>query len=336
MNLDVDIELLRPAAELKTIDRREVLNWEKELIGVYISEHPLNQYLNLMSEMATTPSIELDINLNGRSVVLLGLITYLRSLVTKKGAAMAFGNLEDLHGTIELIFFPQTWAKFREDVEIDQVYLVRGKVRIENEDRAKVVVDSIESSLSLSHPTDIDLNPSPESTGGKGRSDVVIDVNDDSNDSDETAPPAFEVGEADNQMSQPLLHPLPPPMPDLDDTPLIWMNEEQLGQDVKNAQSEEPILTKEALTADSLSRDIGSEEPKRAVVVDIEPVRDWQEACRLLVSMANKYNGRDSLRIRLVGHDIAMDFPNQNTLYCPNLVDEMRKLSAVIGVVANK
>jgi DNA polymerase-3 subunit alpha len=336
MNLDVDIELLRPAAELKTIDRREVLNWEKELIGVYISEHPLNHYLNLMSEMATTPSIELDISLNGRSVVLLGLITYLRSHVTKKGAAMAFGNLEDLHGTVELIFFPQTWAKFKEDVELDQVYLVRGKVRIENEVRAKVVVDSIESSLSLSQQTDIDLNRSPESTSVKGRNDVVIEVNNDSNVFYETAPPAVEVGEADNQIPHLPPQPRPPPMPDLDDAPDLWMNVEQLGQDVKNAQSEEHGLTKEVLTADLLSPDIGSEEPMRAVVVDIEPVSDWQEACRLLVSMANKYNGRDSLRIRLVGHDIAMDFPNQNTLYCPNLVDEMRKLSAVIGVVANK
>jgi DNA polymerase-3 subunit alpha len=332
MNLNVDIELLRPAAELKAIDRREVLNWEKELIGVYISEHPLNHYLNLMSEMDTTPSIELDMSLNGRSVVLLGLITYLRTHVTKKGAAMAFGTLEDLHGTIELLFFPQTWAKFREDVEIDQVFLVRGKVRIENEDRAKVVVNSIESSLSLSQPTEINLNRSPEPTGGKGRNDVGIGVNDDSHYSDENAAPAFEMGEADSQMS----HPPPPPMPDLDDAAHIWMNDELLGQDVINAQSEEPVLTREGLTADLQSWDKGYAEPKRAVIVDIEPVSDWQEACRLLVSMANKYNGRDSLRIRLVGHDIAMDFPNQNTLYCPNLVDEMRKLSAVIGVVANK
>lgn len=332
MNLDVDIELLRPAAELKKIDSREVLNWEKELIGVYISEHPLNHYLNLMSEMDTTPSIELDINLNGRSVVLLGLITYLRTHVTKKGDPMAFGNLEDLHGTIELIFFPKTWAKFREDVEIDQVYLVRGKVRIENEDRAKVVVDSIESSLSLSHTTDIDLNHLPEPDSGRGRNDSGIDANNDSHFFDETAHPAVGSGEADNQKS----HPLPPPMPDLDDAVHFWMNDEQFGQDVINAQSEEPVLAKEGLTADLQSRDSGYEGPKRAVVVDIEPVSDWQEACRLLVSMANKYDGRDSLRIRLVGYGIAMDFPNQNTLYCPNLVDEMRKLSAVIGVVANK
>ena len=327
INLDINVELLKSPSELKSIDNRDVLNWEKELIGVYISEHPLTRYLDLMSEMATTPILELDINMNGRSVALLGLITYLRTHVTKKGAAMAFGTLEDLHSSIELLFFPQAWAKFKDEIEIDQVYLVRGKVRIENEDRAKVVVDSIESNLSRSHPSEVDLSGSPESPFTDGKNAEESDSHDELFFSDEGQRPVIDREGPNN---------LPPPPLVFDEAAPSFIEDNKIEKNIVIDPSEKSAVKIETASIDLESEIIHHDEPKRIVVVDIAPVSDWREACRLLVRMANEYSGRDSLRIRLTGHDIAMDFPNQNTLYCPNLVDEMHKLPAVTGIEALK
>jgi DNA polymerase-3 subunit alpha len=125
--MDVHIELLRSERDVEQVDHREVLNWEKELIGVYLSEHPLSRYVDLLQSITSVTTAELDESTNGRIVAVLGLLSYLRTHTTRKGDPMAFGGLEDLQGTVELIFFPRTWKECRADIELDQVYLVRGK-----------------------------------------------------------------------------------------------------------------------------------------------------------------------------------------------------------------
>ncbi len=155
--LELKVELLKSEANLPKADQREVLEWEKELFGVYITEHPVSYHYNLLRDVVTATTSDLDDNVNGRSVTIVGLLTHLRTYVTKKGSPMAFGKLEDLHGNVELLLFPKTWEEFRSIIEPDKVYLVRGKVRVENDNKPKIVVESITDNLSLAVP--LDENP---------------------------------------------------------------------------------------------------------------------------------------------------------------------------------
>jgi hypothetical protein len=68
------------------------------------------------------------------------------------------------------------------------------------------------------------------------------------------------------------------------------------------------------------------------VVVKVRPVGDWQKTCRKLLSVAGQFEGRDSLRLMLVGHPLVMEFPNQNTHYCPELVVSMEQMPVTVHV----
>jgi DNA polymerase-3 subunit alpha len=332
-NHDIDVELLRPSSELKSIDNREVLNWEKELVGVYISEHPLNRYLELVSDKATIVSAELDVSMNGRAVKLLGLITRLRTYVTKKGESMAFGNLEDLHGTVELIFFPHAWSKCRGQVEVDHVYLVSGKVRLENGERAKLVVEKVEDSLTISNSNKVPPSPKdlPESAGPKssvpGKKEPEPDV---------TLSPD-EIEQSPSLKSRSPVSPMIPPA-NFEESAEFWLEDPQ-NTEMENTVLAKPLANKRISGVTSTrSPDVDSITDKkvaiRTILVEIEPLAEWQEACRLLVRSAGNYQGPDRLRIAVTGQKLLMDFPNQNTLCCEDLVQELSYLPGVKSVKA--
>ena len=138
----IKTDLLRSAREIEAIDHRQLLDWEKELIGVYLSEHPLQQSLAELKAVISATTSDLDETKNGKEVVMAGLIAHLRPHTTKKGDAMAFGSLEDLEGKVDLLFFPKTWQAVRGRVKVDQIVIVRGKVQAEN-DSLTVIVDEV-------------------------------------------------------------------------------------------------------------------------------------------------------------------------------------------------
>ena len=118
--------------------QRQKLAWERELIGIYISEHPLDIYKNILNDKTTSLSdlvnLQNDLQLN-----IGGLITSIREISTKNGQKMAFAKLEDFFGEIELIIFPQVFAKYKKILSRDRIYIIKGKIA----DKSK---DSISSS----------------------------------------------------------------------------------------------------------------------------------------------------------------------------------------------
>ena len=94
------------------LDRREQLEWEKELIGLYVSDHPITPYLPYIRLNASHSSIELAEVAHQTKVTVAGLVTRMRTLTTKNGNPMAFATVEDLQGPIELVIFPKVWDKF--------------------------------------------------------------------------------------------------------------------------------------------------------------------------------------------------------------------------------
>jgi DNA polymerase-3 subunit alpha len=191
------------------IGRREILDWERELIGLYISDHPLSPVINELTEAVTHFSGQLPEATHQERVRVAGMIVRIRPHQTKNGKSMAFVAIEDVQGTIELVIFPKTWDRVGEIVEYDKIVLVEGKVDMQGGE-PKVLVDNISTDFTVVRPTD--LPPSPRSGP---RSEVVL--------ADDVSPAeveeiAVELVEADDLKnttggdSQPEVEPPPPQM----------------------------------------------------------------------------------------------------------------------------
>jgi DNA polymerase-3 subunit alpha len=151
--IKVAVDLLHDPKEIKSIKHKELLEWEKEALGVHVSEHPLERPLATLQSRTSTTIGEIDANWNGKQVRLAGMISTLRTLTTKKGDPMAFATLEDLEGKIDLVLFPRTWLACRDNVAVDQVMLVTGKVQVKGED-INLIVDRVETNLEIAQDGD--------------------------------------------------------------------------------------------------------------------------------------------------------------------------------------
>ncbi len=124
---------------------REQLLWERELLGLYLSQNPLDQYENFLSEQTVSLST-LSNAIEGKSVTIGGAITDVRIITTKNGQKMAFAKLEDKSGETEAILFPSSYQQTLGLWERDKVVLIRGKVSTRDRDGnsggdLKVIVD---------------------------------------------------------------------------------------------------------------------------------------------------------------------------------------------------
>lgn len=117
------------------------LSLEKDVLGFYISDHPLSEASDKLKntisfrtnykEELTEPQIA---NLDNRFVTMAGIITSKSEIMTKKRSLMAFANIEDLYGSIEMVIFPETYKKYRNLIEDDKVVLVKGKLQVDDDD----------------------------------------------------------------------------------------------------------------------------------------------------------------------------------------------------------
>jgi DNA polymerase-3 subunit alpha len=123
--IEEGINLLKATSE---ISKHEILNWERELIGLYISDHPLNPVMDILTDSISHYSGQLVEADPKERVQVAGMITRIRHHQTKAGQAMGFVTLEDLQGEIELVVFPRTWRKTSKMIVVDNIVLVEGRV----------------------------------------------------------------------------------------------------------------------------------------------------------------------------------------------------------------
>ena len=135
------------------ISRREILNWERELIGLYVSDHPLSPVMEDLQDVVTHFSGQLAEVGDKDQVRVLGIITRVRHHRSKAGKAMAFVTMEDLQGTVDLVIFPRTWDKYADLVEMDAIVLVEGRVDNQRAE-PKILVDHISTEFSRVMPAD--------------------------------------------------------------------------------------------------------------------------------------------------------------------------------------
>ena len=145
--------------DVNNVDKREQLNWERELIGLYISDHPLTPYQPTLTQIVTHFSGQLNEAQHEEKIRVAGLVTNVRPYMTKTNKAMGFVTIEDIQGNIELVLFPRTWEKHREQLSIGQIIIVEGKADTSSTP-PKVLVDSIRTEIKVTEALDNQLRPS--------------------------------------------------------------------------------------------------------------------------------------------------------------------------------
>jgi len=152
--------------ELTLIDtdpasKEQKLIWEKELLGVYVSGHPLDQF---KSDLEKRASVDFVRNARqGQQVVTAGMIESVRELLTKKGDHMAFVKLADLSDSIEMVTFPECYETYKELLVPGNCVAIKGKLNIRN-DEPSILVDKIKSlapkaEVTREEPESVDTEP---------------------------------------------------------------------------------------------------------------------------------------------------------------------------------
>jgi DNA polymerase-3 subunit alpha len=144
-----DAVIERPRLELQApptgLDTNQQLIWERELLGLYLSQHPLELFETFLAEQ-TVPLNSLKLEHDGKSISVGGAITSVREITTKSGQKMAFVKIEDLTGEVEVILFPNSFQQTLGLWERDRVVLIKGKVNARDKDgsqasEVKIMVD---------------------------------------------------------------------------------------------------------------------------------------------------------------------------------------------------
>ncbi len=130
------------------LDREEYLMYEKEMLGIYISGHPLEEYMSLIEKNCTKNSQDFQLNeetgtaaniTDGESVIIGGIIVDKTVKTTKHNTIMAFCTIEDLYGTVEVIVFPKDYEKNKALLQKDSKVFVRGRASLEEDRDGKLI-----------------------------------------------------------------------------------------------------------------------------------------------------------------------------------------------------
>lgn len=124
-------EVSLPALRLEPSDpaqKWEKLLWEKELLGLFVSDHPLNSYQTQLRLENVIPIKNISLKTNGQQFKIGGVVTRVQKIVTKTGRPMMFSWLEDLTSKIEVIVFPNVFEKNPEAWKENSVVVARGKI----------------------------------------------------------------------------------------------------------------------------------------------------------------------------------------------------------------
>ena len=133
-------------------DSRAKLSMEKEMVGFYITGHPLSEYEDILRKKVSITSDKLSEALegegsnplmDGQKVIIGGMVTQKKKKITKNNHMMAFITLEDLFGTIEVIVFPTIYKRFSHLLEEEKIVFIEGKLNIKEEEEATIIAEKI-------------------------------------------------------------------------------------------------------------------------------------------------------------------------------------------------
>lgn len=145
----------------RSVTKKELLDMEKEIIGIYVSGHPLDEYSEYISKNSTITTKDLisneekddeseeieDVNMinyDSKQVVICGIIDSSKITYTRNNDQMMFAEMSDMYGSIEIILFPKMFDKFSKVFEVGNVVKLKGRVSIKENEKAKILVSDAE------------------------------------------------------------------------------------------------------------------------------------------------------------------------------------------------
>ncbi|MBN2388713.1 MAG: DNA polymerase III subunit alpha [Anaerolineales bacterium] len=328
-------------------DRREALNWERELIGMYVSEHPLTPYAETIRRVVNYTSATLSEAAHQEPVHMAGMISAIRPHQTKTGKMMGWVTLEDLQGTVELVLFPRTWEKVQFILEVGGLILVDGKADAQSTP-SKVLVDNIRTEIKLVEPLQerpLVQGPDRRPAGPPQRqiaepSPAFAGAAEAGWDGDGPPPPEAppewetytpaEAGLVDPEL---VVH-----EPDLPEEPPVTVSKLTTGE---AAPPSAAVHAKPQATAEVISMprtpppprpaQVDEEHPPQMVTITLRPTGDSQRDIRRisrLHGMFISYPGKDRFQLFIfeTGKGHLIDFPNDTTRVCPELMNKLKEL----------
>ncbi len=141
-----------PLPAVSNFDRKTLMAMEKENLGIYLSDHPLNEFIDEIEKCTTLTSEDLadaadpeytGLIHDGMGASVAGILVNKKNLMTKSGKMMAFLSVEDLYGIIEVIVFPNVYDKYQQYLVEDGIILIKGTLNFKEEEAPKIIADKI-------------------------------------------------------------------------------------------------------------------------------------------------------------------------------------------------
>jgi DNA polymerase-3 subunit alpha len=142
--------------DIREFDKKYLLAMEKEMLGLYISGHPLDEYEDEIETQTNTKISEIIIHgdeesgenhysfEDGQRVIVGGIVSSINIKATRKNDIMAFVNIEDMFGSIEVVVFPKVYQKCSRFISEDSVVLIKGRVSVREDEQPKILAEDIE------------------------------------------------------------------------------------------------------------------------------------------------------------------------------------------------
>lgn len=135
---------------LKEFDEKELLSMEKEMLGIYISGHPLDKIKESIQKVSTINTLQMlqmseegILSEDGKQVKYIGIINSVKKKYTKRNTLMAFMTVEDLYGSTEIIVFDSCYSKAQNILLDENIILIDGRLSIREDEPVKIVANSI-------------------------------------------------------------------------------------------------------------------------------------------------------------------------------------------------
>jgi DNA polymerase-3 subunit alpha len=125
--------------EAPKADMRDKLAWEKELLGLYISGHPLERFRDVIIKKDMDVKKALSTKKDGDSVILGVIVTAVRPVQTKNNDTMAFITVADFSGSVDAVVFPRVYTEFRELIQPDKCLAIKATINTRNDEKGLVI-----------------------------------------------------------------------------------------------------------------------------------------------------------------------------------------------------
>jgi DNA polymerase-3 subunit alpha len=317
--------------DVEPIRERDQLDWEKELLGFYITDHPVDAILRHVDagRVKRTYEInEMDEFDRDKGVAMIVMLSGIRELSTKRGDMMAVITVEDRYGSMEAVLFPRTWEGYKHFLREHEnsVVLLKGKFDMRN-DRRQVIVDSVTEEFEVfGREAAPNGTPNPYATPPTPHPDEIMespvshfDWGDDDEPDDDTPPPEPQNG----YTSRPV--PVASPSNGVTATPAVEHVVNPSGINWEQELSNVPHLD-ESRRVQNVSR---------WIYVYFQPHEEDADEVnrrrlRRIHNQLMQYSGSDrfTIIVERAENPVKMEFPHHRTEICDDL---LRELTEIVG-----